>query len=296
MLYFLLICINIILVVSLFSWKHQISQMSRQLRENRKIRITLSNRHIEELAGLINEKNNLEKKLQNQILQDEEQLKQSISDISHDLRTPLTSIRGYLTLLQNSKNPEEQRKYFSVIQSKADYLTDLVQSFYDLSVIENENYIMEIQKLDINKLVTDCLIGKYNELQGIDPIVKTENEPVWIWGNLTACKRIIENLIVNAIRYTDGYIELEINKDGIFTIKNSTSELDGIADTDMLFQKFYTADRSRSKGNTGLGLYIVKELLAKVNGGIRGVDYSQNILSISVYFEIYSFNSTPDDI
>ncbi len=296
MLYFLLICINIILVVSLFSWKHQISQMSRQLRENRKIRITLSNRHIEELAGLINEKNNLEKKLQNQILQDEEQLKQSISDISHDLRTPLTSIRGYLTLLQNSKNPEEQRKYFSVIQSKADYLTDLVQSFYDLSVIENENYIMEIQKLDINKLVTDCLIGKYNELQGIDPIVKTENEPVWIWGNLTACKRIIENLIVNAIRYTDGYIELEINKDGIFTIKNSTSELDGIADTDMLFQKFYTADRSRSKGNTGLGLYIVKELLTKVNGGIRGVDYSQNILSISVYFEIYRFNSTPDDI
>lgn len=296
MLYFLLICINIILAVSLFSWKHQISQMSRQLRENRKVRITLSNRHIEELAGLINEKNNLEKKLQNQILQDEEQLKQSISDISHDLRTPLTSIRGYLTLLQNSQNPEEQRKYFSVIQSKADYLTDLVQSFYDLSVIENDNYIMEIQKLDINKLVTDCLIGKYNELQGIDPIVKTENEPVWIWGNLTACKRIIENLIVNAIRYTDGYIGLEINKDGIFTIKNSTSELDGIADTDMLFQKFYTADRSRSKGNTGLGLYIVKELLTKMNGGIREVDYSQNILSVSIYFEICSSNFSPDGI
>jgi len=287
LLYFLLIFINIILAVSLFSWKHQISEMSRQLRENRKIRITLSNRCIEELAGLINEKNNLEKKLQNQILQDEECLKQSISDISHDLRTPLTSIRGYLTLLQNSKNLEEQRKYFSIIQSKADYLTDLVQSFYDLSVIENDNDIMEIQRLDINKLVTDCLIGKYNELQGINLVVKTENEPVWICGNLTACKRIIENLIVNAISYTDGYIELEINKDGIFTIKNSTSELDGIADINMLFQKFYTSDKSRSKGNTGLGLYIVKELLMKINGGIKEVDYSQNILSVSVYFEIF---------
>ncbi len=287
MLYFLLILINIILAVSLFSWKHQISEISRQLRENRKIHITLSNRCTEELAGLINEKNNLEKKLQNQILQDEERLKQSISDISHDLRTPLTSIRGYLTLLQNSKNLEEQRKYFSIIQSKADYLTDLVQSFYDLSVIENDNYIMEIQRLDINKLVTDCLIEKYNELQGINLVVKTENEPVWICGNLTACKRIIENLIVNAIRYTDGYIELEINKDGIFTIKNSTSELDGIADINMLFQKFYTSDKSRSKGNTGLGLYIVKELLTKMNGGIKEVDYSQNILSVSVYFEIF---------
>lgn len=285
MIYLLLILLNIILAFSLFSWKRQICEITKQISENRKLRISLSNKHIEKLAGTINEKNYLEQKTKIQILQEKEQLKQSIANISHDLRTPLTSIQGYLVLLKSCENKEEQEHYFSIIQTKADYLTELLQIFYDLSLIDSEDYILEVEKLDINRIVTDCLIDKYSELKELSPIIKTENAPVWITGNTVACKRIIENLITNTMRYSNDYIEIAIDANGIFTVKNTTSELKNI-DVNMLFQKFYTVDTSRSNGNTGLGLYIVKELLNKIEGGIEEISYKNNILTISVYFKL----------
>lgn len=285
MIYLLLVLLNIILMFSLFSWKRQICEITKQISENRKLRISLSNKHIEKLAGIINEKNYLERRAKLQILQEKEQLKQSIANISHDLRTPLTSIQGYLVLLKSCQNKEEQEHYFSIIQAKADYLTELLQIFYDLSLIDSEDYILEVEKLDINRIVTDCLIDKYSELKKLTPTVKTENAPVWITGNTVACKRIIENLITNAIRYSNDYVEIVIDANGIFTVKNTTSELKNI-DINMLFQKFYTVDASRSNGNTGLGLYIVKELLNKIDGGIEEISYKNNILTISIYFNL----------
>ena len=123
MIYLLLALLNIILMFSLFSWKRQVCEITKQISENRKLRISLSNKHIEKLAGIINEKNDLEQKTKIQMMQEKEQLKQSIANISHDLRTPLTSIQGYLVLLKHCENIEEQEHYFSIIQAKADYLT-----------------------------------------------------------------------------------------------------------------------------------------------------------------------------
>lgn len=285
MMYLLLVLLNIILAFSLFSWKRQICEITKQISENKKLRISLSNKQIEKLAGIINEKNDLEQKTKVRIIQEKEQLKHSIADISHDLRTPLTSIQGYLTLLKDCEDKEEQEHYFSVIQAKTNYLTELLQIFYDLSLIESEDYILEIEKIDVNRIVTDCLIDKYNELKELTPTIKIENAPVWIIGNAVACKRIIDNLVTNAIRYSDDDIEIVMDADGIFTVKNTTSELKNI-DVNILFQKFYTVDTSRSNGNTGLGLYIVKELLNKIEGGIKEISYKNNILTISIYFNL----------
>ena len=285
MMYLLLVLLNIILAFSLFSWKRQICEITKQISENKKLRISLSNKQIEKLAGIINEKKHLEQKTNIQIIQEKEQLKHSIANISHDLRTPLTSIQGYLTLLKDCEDKEEQEHYFSVIQAKTDYLTELLQIFYDLSLIESDDYILGIEKIDVNRIVTDCLIDKYNELKELTPTIKIENAPVWIIGNAVACKRIIDNLVTNAIRYSDDYIEIVMDADGIFTVKNTTSELKNI-DVNILFQKFYTVDTSRSNGNTGLGLYIVKELLNKIEGGIKEISYKNNILTVSVYFKL----------
>ena len=112
MIYLLLALLNIILMFSLFSWKRQVCEVTKQISENRKLRISLSNKHIEKLAGTINEKNDLEQKTKIQMMQEKEQLKQSIANISHDLRTPLTSIQGYLVLLKSCENKEEQEHYF----------------------------------------------------------------------------------------------------------------------------------------------------------------------------------------
>ena len=283
---FLLILLNSILAFSLISWKRQICEITRQIGEDRQLRISLSNKDIEKLAGTINEKNDLEQKTKIQMIQEKEQLQQSIANISHDIRTPLTSIQGYLVLLKSCENKEEQEHYLSVIQAKADYLTELLQIFYDLSLIDREDFILETETLDINRMVTNCLIDKYNELKELSPIIKTEHAPVWISGNTVACKRIIENLISNAIRYSNDAIEIAIDANGVFTVKNTAPELKN-TDVTMLFQKFYTADTSRSNGNTGLGLYIVKELLDKIEGGIKAVHYENNVLTIAVYFKLY---------
>ena len=108
-----LILLNILIAITLCLWKYQISQITKQIQENRKIRLFLPDRHIEKLAGIINEKSNAEKEQQIQILQEKEQLKQSVLNISHDLRTPLTSIKGYLTLLENCNSKEEQKSFLS---------------------------------------------------------------------------------------------------------------------------------------------------------------------------------------
>lgn len=205
----------------------------------------------------------------------------------------MTSIQGYLTLLQECEDKQEQGQYIKIIKAKTDYLTDLVQEFYDLSVIENEQVDVECERVDINRIVTDCLIEKYYEFGEIQPTIQTENTPVWIYGNNLICKRIIENLIVNALRYSDNYIEVSINQKGVFTIKNSTNSLDDI-DISLLFNKFYTVDKSRTKGSSGLGLYIVKELLKKIDGKIENVNYEKIFCLLAFIFPCIMIKSYCD--
>lgn len=283
--YVILVLIIFILVIYLYTLITQIRNLNGQIQENRPIRISLFSKYIEELASQIIEKDIEHKKLQIQIKQEEEQLKQSISNISHDLRTPLTSMQGYLTLLQECKDEEEQKQFLDIIKVKADYLTELIQEFYDLSLLEHAEFDIEIQRVDINRIVTDCVLEKYCEFKDVQPIIQTENNPVWIIGNDIVCKRIIENLIVNAIRYSDDYIEISINSNGVFTIKNSTHLSDDI-NVESLFEKFYTADKSRTRGSSGLGLYIVKELLNKIGGVIGNVNYKDKVLIISIQFSM----------
>lgn len=172
-----------------------------------------------------------------------------------------------------------------------------LRKFTNAPVIVVSAKTMVQTKIDLLKLGADdymtkpfdlhCLIEKYYEFGEIQPTIQTENTPVWIYGNNLICKRIIENLIVNALRYSDNYIEVSINQKGVFTIKNSTKSLDDI-DVNLLFNKFYTVDKSRTKGSSGLGLYIVKELLKKIDGKIENVSYEKNILSISICFPLYN--------
>lgn len=278
---------NVAWALFLLSWKRQVMEMTKQVKEKKKLRVSLFEKHLEKLAGAINEKSDLEQREKIRLIQEKERLKQSIANISHDLRTPLTSIQGYFILFHSCEDEKERESYLSTIQAKADYLAELVQVFYDLSLIENEDYRLEIEKLDINRIVTDCALEKYNELNAYSTVIKTQNAPVWISGNAIACKRIIENLIANAIRHSDGDIEISIGADSVFTIKNKTLELENI-DPRRLLQKFYTVDESRSNGNTGLGLYIVSELLRKIGGSVEEISLREHVLTVSVSFAVWA--------
>ena len=113
-----------------------------------------------------------------------------------------------------------------------------------------------------------------------------ENNKYSIWYALNGIDGIIENLITNAIRYTDREIEIFLDKSDVFTIKNISSMLRQ-EDMKFLFHKFYTADQSRTKGGSGLGLYIMKELLEKIGDRIETAEYSAPILTIVIRFALY---------
>ena len=173
-----------------------------------------------------------------------------------------------------------------------------LRKFTNAPVIVVSAKTMVQTKIDLLKLGADDYMTKPFDLHELlarieANLKRTSNTscqndtPVWIYGNNLICKRIIENLIVNALRYSDNYIEVSINQKGVFTIKNSTKSLDDI-DVNLLFNKFYTVDKSRTKGSSGLGLYIVKELLKKIDGKIENVSYEKNILSISICFPLYN--------
>jgi len=284
----LLIGIIMYMAIRFILLKKQLRKIENSLRNKERINITLRDKDTENLAEAINNILQDEKQLEITIRNREYRLKQSISDISHDLRTPLAAIRGYLTLLEDC-NDEEKIEYINILKKKSEELNKLINSYYEFSIWDNMSYEIDTKAIDIVEIVTDTVISNYTLIKEkeIDFHNRLPEEKIEIQGEEITCGRIIQNLISNAIRYSTGYVVIEIDqfeKYIIFTIRNSVSDLKE-ADLKYLFDRFYTADKSRNRSGTGLGLFIVKILLEKIGGGVKDVSLKDDILSISILFK-----------
>ena len=200
----------------------------------------------------------------------EQRLRDSIAYTSHDLRTPLTAILGYISM--SKSDHEKAPHYLDVIEERANTLHRLIEEFYELNVIDDENYSITLERVDISAIVTNCILACYALLESkkIRTDVNLPEKALFVIGNTLALERIFQNLIQNAIKFAFDSIRIKLEEQGaycVFTISNNTKTLTQ-ADIARLFERFYTADKSRSDGNTGLGLYIVKILLEKVHGAI----------------------------
>lgn len=160
-------------------------------------------------------------------------------------------------------------------------MTDIVCETKNLSKRYRDTYALKNVSMAIHRGEIYGLIGENGAGK---TTLHTENQPVWIWGEPLICKRIIENLIANACHYADGFIEIGIHHPGVFTIANATNALPDDIDVTQLFDKFYTADPARQAGHSGLGLYIVKVLLAQIGGRVGDVRYADGVLSIAIAF------------
>lgn len=237
----------------------------------KKIDITLLDKDIEKMTIEINNLidlhalSNIEKKSA------ERELKQAIANISHDLRTPLTSILGYIQLIEKPEVTDEERKeYLAIAKDRAKRLQILLNDFFELSVIESVDHSLKLGKLGLNSIVEEIVINLYDKFneQQIVPSIKIPQEQMNIIGDESAIKRVIENLVINAIRYSDGNVSitLEINNTKInLTISNDVKDITE-KDVELFFNRFYTADQTRSGKGTGLGLSIAKALMDKMNG------------------------------
>lgn len=216
-------------------------------------------------------------------VQGDAELKAAVTNISHDLRTPLTAIRGYLDLLEQVDLPEDGVRYVEMIQNRADHLTALTEELFRYSVLLSEGKELVKEPVALNAVLEESVAGFYAVLteRGIEPRICMPEEKVVRLLDASALSRVFSNLLNNALKYSDGDLEIELTGDGEIIFSNIAKELDGVQ-VGKLFDRFYTVDTARR--STGLGLAIAKTLVEQMGGNI-GARYEDERLRIVLKFE-----------
>jgi len=204
----------------------------------------------------------------------ENEIRQEIENISHDLRTPLTSILGYLELMDDEDLSEkEKEEYLSIIERRAKGLHKLVQTFYDVSRLEANGYKMNIEKVDINKELKENILLFYNDFENkcIDVEIELLNEELYVEADKNDLDRIFTNLLQNAIKYSKSIFKVSLEKveDKVVIIFSNNTE--GVSEEEFqcLFNRFYMKDTSRNNSSSGLGLTVTKLLIEEMGGEIK---------------------------
>ena len=199
----------------------------------------------------------------------EQELRRQIANVSHDLRTPLTSILGYLQLLEQEElPPEKRREYFRIVEGRARMLQTFIASFYDLSRIEGGELPLERERVDLARALSDQLAAAYGQIEeaGLDMEVDVADGLPPVWADSGAVARIFSNLLTNALRHGSGTLSVRLYREGGQLVSSFSNRADGLTaeDADHVFERFYTADKMRTGQSTGLGLAIVKALAERM--------------------------------
>ncbi len=217
-----------------------------------------------------------------------------LSDVAHELRTPMTTISGFVDGILDDTIPEEKQKdYLVIVKDEVTRLSGLVNSFLDLTRLQTGNQSLEITNFDINETIRRTLVGFENKIEekNISVNLDMEAEHLIVKADMNSIRQVLTNLIENAIKFTNNGGEIKISAKSLkheakISVYNTGV---GIAQSDikMIFERFYKADKSRSQNRegTGIGLYIVKDILNR---------HGKNILVDSVEGEFAEFSFTLD--
>lgn len=252
----------------------ELKEICKNIELNRSLKYFSHDKNFENLLIVINDY--LEESQRNKIkyIRREWEIRKEIENISHDLRTPLTSILGYIELLNDINiSDEEKEEYLSIIKRRSNGLYKLVEIFYDLSRLEANEYKFNMEKIDINKELREQILLFYNDFENknIDVEVNLLNEEVFVEADKTALDRVFTNLFQNSVKYCKGELKVSLEKikDKVkITLINTSGELTE-SDVERLFDRFYIKDTARSSSSSGLGLTITKLLIEKMNGEIK---------------------------
>lgn len=284
----LLITLIILLITYIIFLQLQLRSINRQLdkrlKENTRqpLSLELINSELNNLAANINKCLKVEESLRLNSIREEKQFKEMIANISHDLRTPLTALKGYQQLMHKGSLTEDQKQKLQVAQKYSDELGHLIDRFFEYSFLVSAEPKLNLERVNLTNLVTECLAGFISKFEEKKLTVHLEEtSPVYVHVDRELMTRIIQNLIRNCLTHSAGDINVNISSATIATIsfKNpvkNTSEID----VKRIFDRFYTADKARSK-STGLGLSIVK-LLAERMGGSTNASMRDGVIEITV--------------
>ncbi len=275
----LLICC-IVYVGYMIALKGQIRQIRKALvctREqdyNKQLTISLFDRDLTELAAEINDNLEYQKQLKFDAALSETRMKQSASDIAHDLRTPLTVIKGNLQMLDpNNEYTPKEKAYLNTCREKADVLKNMVDDFFEMSVLESDSADVALQDIDVIKLLMQFVVDNEAVIRehGLTPDIRLLEKTVCIRADEQMLTRMLGNMLGNVMKYARDSFSIctDIRADGSFHIvfENIVDDMDGI-DVDTMFERTYRGSRARTGQGAGLGLYIVKLLAEKQNASV----------------------------
>ncbi len=249
---------------------------------NTLITISSHDTDMKELAATINAQLHIFNQNRQKFEHGDLELKEAITNISHDLRTPLTAIYGYLKLLQNGGCSETEKTYLSAIEDRTKALKQLTEELFHYTIVSSDTEELSLEKISINGVLEDSISSYYVVLKqhNIIPQISIPDKKVERMLNENALSRVIGNIISNAIRYSDGDLIISLSADGTLSFSNHAAELTEIQ-IGRLFDRFYTVNSARK--STGLGLSIAKTLTEKMGGTITA-SYCDNILTICIKF------------
>lgn len=205
--------------------------------------------------------------------QEERIMKDTISGLSHDIRTPLTSIDGYLQLLAKAEDENDRERYLNIIRTRVSSLRQILDELFTFSKLQHEDYQLELETCNFTKQLSHALFSFYEEFKqrNLEPNLKLPDEPLFVMAQPEALSRILQNLLKNALEHGVGEINIHLSQvDGQAKLVCSNNLPPGtnLAVED-IFQQFYKASSARKGSSTGLGLSIAKGLCEKMGGVIE---------------------------
>lgn len=290
------ITITSIMFLYLLTYKKELKDLKKQIEfinendTNMELTCQLQSKEIIELISSIDNLLKVHKSYKQKAKKNSSVFKETITSISHDLRTPLTSAIGYVELL-NKKDVtyEKKQEYIEVIQSRITAVKKLLDQLFEYSRIEANELTVECEKINLNNILRDTISMFYNDFikKHIEPSIEITDKAFMIYGDYDALKRVFGNIINNAIIHGDGSFSVRsFEKDNNYYIE-FTNHINSITEEDIsqIFERFYTTDKSRNRKTTGLGLSIAKKLISQMGGDIRAW-YKEDIFGIIINFQI----------
>ena len=251
-----------------------------------RVRLAVPNRSAEALLEQVNRLLELRRQDQSVWREREQSLRRQIANVSHDLRTPLTSILGYLQLLEDeSLGEEERREYLAVVESRARALQSLITGFYDLSRLEGGEFPLNREPVNLHASLSGLLAAFYGDFteKGFDMTVELEERLPPVLADSGGVLRVFTNLIRNALDHGRGKMTVKLYRDGDTVVSLFANQTDELAEEDLphIFDRFFTSDKMRTGRNTGLGLAIVKALAEQMGCRVEA-DLRDGYFSIGI--------------
>lgn len=273
-----LTAIIIVLIAIIIGYKREFRRINEEITNNLDEYINIKtksvDKDVENLVQNINLIFDSKQKVVAEKKKNEEELRASISNMSHDLRTPLTSIMGYLQMIRSEKASETDKKeYMDIVEKRTKSLQQLISSFYDLSRIEGNEYNFNYKKVNLSNVLCENIALFYNDFinNNIEPVIEIEEGIKEIISDDGAITRIFSNLLGNMIKHGENFVKITLRQENDVIITEFINKATGLTqgNVDKLFDRFYTVDNSRSDKNTGLGLYITRILVEKLGHNIK---------------------------